>query len=132
MARDPELEALLEEYLSPLGPVLIRRMFGGVGLFLDGIMFGLVADGVLHFKADDINRPAFEAEGLEPFTYRRKGSLATLTSYWRAPDRLLDEPDEMLRWSREAHAAALRSVPRRRPASTNREKPTRRARSKKR
>ena len=106
---DPDLKALLEELLAPLGPVQIRRMFGGGGIFLDGLMLGLISDGVLYLKADDVNRPAFEAEDLEPFAYDKKGGRTTIMSYWRAPERLLDEPDELVQWARGAHGAALRS-----------------------
>ena len=106
---DPDLKALMEELLTPLGPVAVRRMFGGGGIFLDGLMFGLISDGVLYLKADDANRPAFETEGLSPFAYDKKGGRTTIMSYWRTPDRLLDEPDELVDWARAAYGAALRS-----------------------
>lgn len=99
----------LRETLTALGPVTVRRMFGGAGVFLDGLMFGLIADDALYLKADDGNRAAFEAEGLEPFAYERTGGHTTIMSYHRAPDRLLDEPEEMQAWAREAMAAAKRS-----------------------
>jgi len=105
---DEDLKVLLEEHLAPLGPIQVRRMFGGAGVFLDGLMFGLVSDGVLYLKVDDRNRPVFEAEGLGPFVYEKLGKPATLTSYRQAPERLLDEPDEMLAWARDALAAARR------------------------
>ncbi len=106
---DAELKAFIEELLAPLGPVTVRRMFGGGGIFLDGLMFGLVSDDVIYLKVDEANRSAFEAEGQGPFTYSRLGSRATLTSYWRVPDRLLDEPDELVAWAREAWAVARRA-----------------------
>jgi len=102
-----ELKLLLEELLAPLGPVAIKRMFGGYGVFLDGLMFGLVTGGQLYFKTSEAGRPIFEAEGLGPFTYTKKGGPAVLTSYWQAPERLLDEPDELVDWARVAHRAAV-------------------------
>ncbi|MEZ5853670.1 MAG: TfoX/Sxy family protein [Hyphomicrobiaceae bacterium] len=87
-------------------------MFGGSGLFLDGVMFALIADGVLFFKSDEETRDAFAAEGCGPFTYARKGGQATLTSYWKAPEHLLDEPDDMLAWARDAHGVARRAAAR--------------------
>lgn len=105
---DPGLGALLEEGLASLGAVKIRRMFGGAGVFLDATMFALVIDDELYFKTDDVNRPAYEAEGLTPFSYARKDGRTTVMSYWRAPERLLDDPEELLAWATEALAAARR------------------------
>lgn len=102
-----DLKVLLEEMLAPLGPVAIKRMFGGYGLFLDGLMFGLISDDQLYFKTSETGRSTFEAEGLGPFTYMKKGGPAVLTSYWQAPERLFDEPDELVAWARTAHRAAI-------------------------
>lgn len=90
--------ALLKDSLRLLGPVNARRMFGGAGLFADGVMFGLIADDTLYLKADDATKLKFEAEGLEPFSYDgKRGPIAM--SYWRSPERLLDDPDEMMAWA---------------------------------
>lgn len=102
--------AFLTEQLAGLGGVRARRMFGGAGIFCDDVMIGLVIEEVLYFKADDASRGDFEAEGLEPFTYETKDGRRTVMSYWRAPERLFDEPDEMLAWARKALAAARRSA----------------------
>jgi DNA transformation protein and related proteins len=97
------------EQLAPLGPVKIRRMFGGGGVMVDGVMFGLIYDDVLFLKADDGNRPMFEIEGMGPFVYVAKGKTQTM-SYWQTPERLYDEPDELLVFARAAVAAAHRGV----------------------
>ena len=99
----------LREQLAPLGNVVLRRMFGGAGVFCDGLMFGIVADDVLFLKADDSNRPAFEAEGLGPLTYEAKGRTVQLP-YWQVPERLFDEPEEMVEWARAALVAARRAA----------------------
>lgn len=83
-------------------------MFGGHGIFCDGVMFGLVFDGTLYLKADTENIAAFEQEGLEQFTYARQGKLVGL-SYYRAPDHLLEDPHEAVRWAQGSLAAALRA-----------------------
>jgi DNA transformation protein len=116
---DPEH---LKELFSSFGPVSIRRMFGGVGVFAEGIMFALVAYGELYLKTDAETMPAFRAEGCGPFTYGAK-SRRVVMSYWRLPDRLLDEPDELAQWARTALRAAQRSAagkPQRRKAPTRR------------
>ena len=98
----------LREQLAPLGHIALRRMFGKTGVFCDGVMFGMVTEDTLYFRVDDHNRATFkEAESFPPLSYEKKGSTIDL-SFWRAPERLLDEPDELVTWAREALAAARR------------------------
>jgi DNA transformation protein and related proteins len=103
---------LLEDALSGLGPMSVRRMFGGAGLYADGVMFGLISGDTLYLKADSQSQRAFEAEGLQPFTYQTRGKHRIALSYWQIPERLLDDPDEMLDWARTALAAARRAAAR--------------------
>jgi DNA transformation protein len=84
-------------------------MFSGAGVFVDGVMIALIARDVIHLKADGETIPAFEVEGLTPFRYATKNGEHTLNSYWRMPERLYDDPEELARWARAAHAAALRT-----------------------
>jgi DNA transformation protein len=98
----------LGEQLAPLGRVTTRRMFGKTGVFCDGLMFGMVTDNVLYFRVDDHNRAAFkEAEAFPPLNYEKQGAIIDL-SFWRAPERLFDEQDELVAWARAALAAARR------------------------
>ena len=97
----------VREQMAGFGPVTLRRMFGGAGLFREGLMFALISDDVLYFKAGGEGRKAFEAGGLPPFTYATKTGEHTLTSYWRAPERVFDDPDEMAEWARRAFAVAV-------------------------
>ena len=78
-------------------------------MFRDGLMFALVAEDVLFFKVDDENTSQFEAEDLAPFTYTTKKGDRGVMSYRRAPERCLDDPDEMTEWANSAFAAALRA-----------------------
>jgi DNA transformation protein and related proteins len=98
----------LREQLAPLGRVTMRRMFGKTGVFCNGLMFGMVTNDTLYFRVDDHNRALFkEAESVPPLNYEKKGRTIDL-SFWRAPERLLDEPDELVTWARAALAAARR------------------------
>ena len=103
-----EFRNFLEELLAGFGPVQIKPMFGGAGIYADGVMFGLIADDTLYFKADDGNRGAFEVEGMSPFMYRGRGKPVAM-SYWRVPERLLDDPEEIADWACSALAAAARA-----------------------
>src|SRR6185503_17028960 len=94
----------LAELFAPLGDVVFRPMFGGVGVFRDGLMFALVADDVLYLKVDQATSSAFAAEGSGPFVYAGKRGKVTTMQYWRIPERLLDEPDEFVEWAQTALA----------------------------
>jgi DNA transformation protein and related proteins len=110
------------ELFREFGPVSVRRMFGGGGIFVDGLMIGLVSDDVIHLKADSETIPLFEAEGQGPFTYRTKHGMQTLTSYWRMPERLYDDTDELARWARAAHSVALRAAAKPKKTSAKKKK----------
>ena len=92
---------LLKDTMRGLGPVSVRRMFGGAGIYADGVMFGLIADDTHYLKADEKTKRDFEAEGLGPFVYEGGGRTIAM-SYWCIPERLLDDPDEMVAWARTA------------------------------
>lgn len=105
MSVSPGFATMIEDLLAPLGPIRIKRMFGGGGVYCGSVMFGLIADDVLYLKADKTTAPAFEAEGSAPFVYDGKGKPVTM-SYWRLPERLYDEPDEAVTWGRRALGVA--------------------------
>ncbi|MCY1308123.1 hypothetical protein D9M70_581080 [compost metagenome] len=96
----------LLDVLHSFGNISLRRMFAGYGFFCDGIMFGLVCDDVLYLKADAKNIVDFQRQGLEQFKYSRQGKLIGL-SYYRAPDSVLEDPGDAVRWARRSYEVAL-------------------------
>lgn len=92
----------IKDQLDAFGAVAIRNMFGGAGVYAGDVMFALIAADTLYLKADDTTKGAFEAEGMQPFTYTAKGSRSVAMSYWEVPPRLLEDPDELVTWAREA------------------------------
>ncbi|MBX9775094.1 MAG: TfoX/Sxy family protein [Xanthobacteraceae bacterium] len=105
------------ELFSAFGPVVVRRMFGGAGIYADGTMFGLVADGVIYLKTGDSNAAMFEREQLLPFTFSKRTAERVVTSYRRMPDRLYDDTDELAVWARAALAVAQQPKARKGPAA---------------
>lgn len=109
MAVSAEYREFVSEQLEPLGPVRIRNMFGGAGVYLDDLMFGLIAGETLFFKVDDRNRADYEAEEMGPFVYEPPSGKAVAMSYYELPERLYDDADELVAWARKALDAALSS-----------------------
>lgn len=107
MASNEEFVQFLLDALQLIGPVTARRMFGGHGLFLDGLMFGLLSDDTLYLKVDGESRGEFEQRGLPPFRYPRGGKQIAL-SYYQAPEETMDEPQLLAQWGNRALAAAMR------------------------
>ncbi len=103
---DPEA---LRELFSNFPSISVRRMFGGHGVFLDGLMFALESGGELYLKADDLTIPKLAAENSEPFVYTARGREIAL-SYWKLPERLYDEMDAFEAFARDAFAAAQRAA----------------------
>jgi DNA transformation protein len=113
----------LRDLFASFRPVTVRRMFGGAGIFVDGVMFGLVVDDVIYLKAGEDNAADFDREGLPPFEYRAKNGKRAVMSYRKMPERLYDDPDELAQWASRSLAVAQRNaIPKRKAALTGRRK----------
>lgn len=118
MAGQTEFTVWASEELAPLGPIRIKAMFGGFGLYAGGLFFAIIVDDQLYLKTDQETRPRFEAAGSEPFRYGRRNGKTIALSYFAVPDSALDDARELLEWARLALAAAGRA---RRTGKTGRE-----------
>ncbi|RUV66357.1 MAG: TfoX family protein [Mesorhizobium sp.] len=100
----------IAELFEGLGPVRIRKMFGGKGIYFDGVIVAIVIRDELMLKADSESAPEFEAAGCRQWTYTgsRHGKLVSMP-YWSIPDSAFDDPDEMAVWARRAYEAGLRA-----------------------
>jgi DNA transformation protein len=100
----------VKELFAGLGPVQVKRMFGGAGGYADGVMFLLLADDTIHLKVDEALKAELAAEGSGPFVWMpekgpRAGEKIDL-GYWRWPESALDDPGEAAAWGRKALAVA--------------------------
>ena len=110
MAYDPSDGEWVQELLAGLGPLTIRRMFGGAGVYADGLMFAIIDDGVLWLRADAENVEALKAAGARQFTYPGKDGEVMNLSYWSIPETAVDDPDEAVEWARASVEAARRKA----------------------
>jgi DNA transformation protein len=101
--RQAYLDYVLDQ-LKPLGPVQSRRMFGGAGVYLDGVIFAIIADDVLYLKVNEANRPDYEAAGMGPF--QPYGDSSFVMSYYEVPAEVLEDVEQLVLWARKALAAA--------------------------
>jgi len=120
MARTDSFVEYTVELLEKLGPVQSRSMFGGWGLYFGGRMFGLIAEGQLFLKVDDVTKPDFQAAGCRPFVYEGGGKSVEL-GYWTPPSDAADDAYALLPWARRAvdaaQRAALKKAPRKKAAA---------------
>lgn len=96
-----------EEQLRRVVPVTTRSMFGGVGVYAEGLFFALMDDDTLYFKVDDSNRSDFEARGMGPF--RPYGDETHVMQYYEVPPEVLEEPDTLRPWVERAVEVARRA-----------------------
>jgi DNA transformation protein len=108
------LKGFIEELLEPLSGTTIRSMFGGHGVFRDGVMFGILDDDVLYLRVDETTQKKYEAEESKQFTYPARGRLMALP-YWQVPERLFDDADEFVEWATAGYAAAMQAKAARQP-----------------
>lgn len=99
----------LAEIFQSLGPVSIRRLFGGKGVYCEGRILAIVLNGELLLKADAESAPAFEEAGARQWIYTRKDGKGGAMPYWSIPEDAWDDPDVMAKWVRLAFEAALRA-----------------------
>jgi DNA transformation protein len=99
----------IEEMFQALGPVTIRRMFGGKGIYHQGRILAIDFRDEILLKADSVSAPDFEAAGCRQWTYEGKKGTPVKMPYWSVPEAAFDDPDEMAIWVRRAYEAALRA-----------------------
>ncbi len=104
-----EFVTYLHEVFASFGPISSKRMFGGHGIYHQGLMFGLVADDALYLKADALSRGEFDSRGLLPFEFVKQGK-PTQMSYFAVPERIFDDPDDAAVWANRGFQAAVRCM----------------------
>jgi DNA transformation protein len=107
VAVSPDLKNQLSDLFAELGPVRVRRMFGGAGVYAGDLMFAIAMEDGIFIKSGAETRAEFDAAGCEPFSYDTRAGRRVVTSYRRLPDAALDDPGEAARWGRLGLQAAL-------------------------
>ncbi len=103
-----EFVEYITEMLEPFGNIKTRKMFGGYGIYKNRLMFALIADNELYFKADLETAKYFKSQGLEPFTYKAKGKLIAL-SYYKILPEIIEDDESFIKYFNMAYNSALSS-----------------------
>ncbi|MBF9197734.1 TfoX/Sxy family protein [Microvirga terrestris] len=122
-----DAEAIREIFRS-FGPVQIRRMFGGRGIYRDELMFAMESCGELYLKVDEEGIKALQELGSRPFTFETRDGRTTITSFWLMPESALDDPDEARDFAAMARTAAQRAKARKGGKAPSARKPVTRSR----
>ncbi len=104
---DPDF---IQELFAAFGPVSVRRLFGGAGIYADGVLIGAVFRDEVYLKADAETAPRFEAEGCGTFEYATRTGTRAITSFRKLPERLYDDADELADWARQALGVVRRKA----------------------
>jgi DNA transformation protein and related proteins len=99
----------IEELFAPFGPVAVKRLFGGLGIYADGAHIAIEHKGEIFLKADAVTQSLFEAAGSRQFVYSTPKRTIAL-SYWKLVDNAFEDEEELRRWANLALAAARRSL----------------------
>lgn len=108
MSLSKDFEAFAVELFAGLGPIRIKRMFGGAMAYAGEHGFALLDDEAIWIKVDDASDAAFVEAGSPRFTYPMKDGRLMEMSYRRLPETAMDDPDEALSWARLGVEAAMR------------------------
>ena len=107
MKKRSEFIEFLRETFEEFGTIDARKMFGGYGIYHEGIMFALVEKNILYLKADETTKKLFQSQGLTPFQYARAGNVVKL-SYYQAPEEVFDDRGKAAVWAQRAYEVALK------------------------
>ena len=107
MKKSDFVDYVVQDLLSELDGIRARAMFGGWGIYKDGLTFAIVVDDQLYFKVDDTNKTKYQKYGSRPFTYESRGKSVSM-SYWEVPAEVMDDRDEIKRWAEESHHISRR------------------------
>ena len=115
MAYEASFGEWVQEHFAGVGPVTIKRMFGGAAAYSNGLIFALLDDGVVWMKADEQNEPILREAGARQFTYPMKDGQMMSMAYWSLPEPAVDDPDQAVLWARMSMDAALRKAAAKKP-----------------
>ncbi len=106
MAVNEDYLNFINDQLNGLGGHETKRMFGGIGFFKEGLMFGMIGKGIFRLKADETNKSDFEDKGMTRFMSDKKNKGMP---YYEVPAEIVEDKDELSAWAKKSFEAAKRA-----------------------
>lgn len=88
---DKEFQKYVMDLFVDIPEVSSRPMFGGYGIYKNGVIFAIIADGQLFFKADEPTENDFRKHHSMPFTYNMPNGKELTMSYWLLPATVMED-----------------------------------------
>jgi DNA transformation protein len=102
-------EFVMGDLLAEVSGVTSKKMFSGYGIYKQGIIFAIIADGELYFKIGEENKADYEAYGSKPFTYKMPGGKLYKMSYWELPEEIMEDHEALRGWVEKAVQASVKA-----------------------
>ncbi|EQA38290.1 TfoX N-terminal domain protein [Leptospira inadai serovar Lyme str. 10] len=99
-----------QDRLKVCGPITVKSMFGGYGVYSGNHIFGMIINDLLYFKVGPGNQAEYEAASMSPFTYEGKNGKPIRMSYWQVPEEILEDDEDLRYWFRKAMAEAAKAA----------------------
>jgi DNA transformation protein len=109
MTKKSEFLQYVLDQLDPVGGITSRAMFGGYGIYKDGLCFAIIACNELYFKVDDTTISDFKEQGSHPFEYEARGKKNIQLGYWTVPAEILESQHKLAGWVEKAYHVALKA-----------------------
>ena len=106
MAVNSEFVTYIEDQLSEFAPFETKRMFGGIGFFKDGLMFGMIGGDTFRLKVDENNQKDYEDRGMKPYQNNKKKKGMP---YWEVPIEVIEDKKLLKVWANKAFSAAIKA-----------------------
>ncbi|XOV68706.1 MAG: TfoX/Sxy family protein [Fluviicola sp.] len=106
MAVNEDYAQFVKDQLSEFGEFEFKNMFGGIGIFKEGLMFGKIGGDKFRLKVDDSNKEQFENKGMKPFYSEKKKKGMP---YWEVPQDVLEDKSELAKWAKQSFEIAVKS-----------------------
>jgi DNA transformation protein len=103
------LATYVTEHLAFLGRISNRAIFGGIGIFIEERLLGIVINECLYLHTGATNISDYVSRGMEQFKpYPNAFDLTT--DHHRVPQEIIDDPEQLKEWGKRSLISAIEAA----------------------